>query len=241
MYGMQLSAYGSRIVAARIAFDTDAGWFTVDVPSTPLHERDLHYSGPWSTFTREGWFSPVMYASFPSPVKIVHGWISQARAWKSAPFDWERRGPVTCRPSPPDPIVRTPRMPRGFTLDPKDRDDLSALPNEGSSIIAAQRSQALKATNCSEPFKPPSVTKQSSPDFPRILGGSFTGAATAAAEVAINADGSVADASIWGPSGLAAFDDATLAAARASTYKPGSAYCSPVPGNYLFIVTFHNP
>jgi outer membrane biosynthesis protein TonB len=64
------------------------------------------------------------------------------------------------------------------------------------------------------------------------------GRISTAVEVAINGDGALADAWIWGPSGFSAFDDEALRAAKASTYTGAAAYCEPVPGFYFFRVTF---
>ncbi|MGH8163649.1 MAG: energy transducer TonB, partial [Rhodanobacteraceae bacterium] len=57
-------------------------------------------------------------------------------------------------------------------------------------------------------------------------------------KITIMPDGSVGDASVYQSSGLPAFDDATLDAARRATYAPAIAYCKPTVGAYLFKAKF---
>jgi TonB family protein len=63
-------------------------------------------------------------------------------------------------------------------------------------------------------------------------------AASTVVEVAINPDGTLLDAWVWGPSGIPQFDAEALRAAKASTYTGARGYCRPVPGEYFFRVTF---
>jgi len=56
--------------------------------------------------------------------------------------------------------------------------------------------------------------------------------------VAVNADGGLASAWIYQPSGSRQADRAALEAAEASRYRAGTALCAPAPGIYMFRVTF---
>jgi TonB family protein len=56
--------------------------------------------------------------------------------------------------------------------------------------------------------------------------------------VHVNASGAATDASIERPSGRAAFDDATLAAARRATYPLTTTACKPLPTEYVWTTTF---
>lgn len=97
LYGMELSAAGPRSVLATVVFDTDAGWFTADIPNETLIEKDRHYSGPASTFIKHDWISPIVYVRFPKPVLILHEWVTSALSQGDS-FGWQTQGIVTCLP-----------------------------------------------------------------------------------------------------------------------------------------------
>jgi TonB family protein len=56
--------------------------------------------------------------------------------------------------------------------------------------------------------------------------------------VVVGADGKIEKAAVYKPSGVAAFDQASLQAARASTYRPKIVDCTPVESMYYFKTTF---
>ncbi len=243
VYGLQLGAFGTRtITQAALAFDTSDGWYTIDVPGIALSEKDRHYTAPWVSFTRRDYVSPVFYVHFPHAVTVRHAWVVHAAAKDDDAFGWASQGTVTCdayAAASPQQTGRIPFLAMGspYTLDPEDEEHLSAPPSSASLIISATPSAPLKTAACAEPFRVATVKTEAQPHYPRTLMGPASQISTAV-EVAINADGTLADAWIWGPSGFSAFDDEALRTAKASSYTGSAAYCEPVPGFYFFRVTF---
>lgn len=237
LYGFDLEAMGPRSLTATLAFDTSGGWFKIDVPPVTLTERVRHYTSVSAYFTRTDFVSPVMYVRFPQAVTLSHTWVYTARTSDDGPFGWAKQGQVTC--DPPGTAKATGPIGRfAARLDPKDLDALSDPPAQRSFIAAAQRTAPLETGTCSDPFADATATDIVSPDYPMALRGFSTRVLSSSIEVAIDAAGNVADAWVWGPSGAEAADAASLAAARATKYKAGRAYCRNVPGLYMFRVTF---
>lgn len=239
LYAFELQALGARTITnATLAFDTTGGWFTVSVPATTLTVKERHYTGPSSTFVRRDYVSQMMYARFPDAVSIRHAWVYVAMASGDGAFGWQAKGAVQCDP-PPAPSPHQPAK-RNFhavyRLDPKDQ-DLAVMPSATSLVLAANTSKALENTDCAEPFRNATTKSQAQPRYPLAMRG-FSGRATTTVEVAINSDGVLEDAWVWGPSGFSPFDDAALSAAQNTTYTGARAYCRPVPGSYFFRVTF---
>jgi TonB family protein len=239
VFGFEMNALGPRTIAdAMLAFDTDAGWYTVRVPSVTLSEKDRHYSSPSATFVKRTWISPAMYLRFPVAVKIANSWVYEAQVRDDGAFGWEAKGTVQCYPPSSARSAQTPsRFQNRITLDPNDLDRLSGPPPSGATILDAKPSPPLESTNCEEPFRPATAVHLASPSYPMSME-NYRTLGVNAVDVAIDTDGSVADAWIWAPSGYRAFDDAAVEAASHSTYKNARAYCKDVPGIYLFRVTF---
>lgn len=243
VYALELTAYGPRtLTPASLAFDTSAGWYTLNVPFVAIAEKDRRYSAPWVKFTRRDFVSPVFYVRFPQALEIEHAWVASAFAKDGDEFGWQSRGTVQCDPYPessPEQWGRIPSLRKGspYTLDPQDDDRISAPPTSASMVLAAQSSAPLESATCGEPFRVATVKTQAVPHYPQTIVRPADRVATDV-EVAINSDGTLADAWVWGPSGFSAFDDVAVRAARASTYTGSSAYCKPVPGFYFFRVTF---
>lgn len=245
LYGFALTALGPRTISAStLAFDTSAGWYTVQLPAVTLAEKVRHYTSPVVSFTRHDYVSSVLYARFPQPVRIEHAWVSSAAAQGDGAFGWQAQGSVTCDPPPAaaadqvrhmadlraDPFKLDPK------LDPKDEDHLSAAPGAMSLLLSAQASTALETAHCTDPFREATVTHQVQAHYPAV--GDALNLALTRVELAIQADGTVSDAWVWAPSGVGAFDDESVRAAKNSTYAGARAYCRAVPGTYLFDVTF---
>lgn len=77
------------------------------------------------------------------------------------------------------------------------------------------------------------------PSFPDSVRGRLFSPATSTVEVAITKTGAVKDAWVIGSSGFGALDDATVQAAKQTQYTGPRAYCIPVPGTYIFRITFN--
>ena len=249
LYGFELSAFGPRtLTSVTLAFDTSAGWFTVDVPGVTLVEKDRHYSAPWVSFVRRDYVSPAFYVHFPKAVDVPRAWVLTAATQGDSLFEWDKQGTVQCDPSPQRAYtiaVDTGKPPLGlhsrpafYKLEPHDEDNLSVPPPATALILAARSSEPLETSTCAQPFRDAMVKAQAQPAYPEIMRGEPTGERTTSVMVGIDADGSLSDAWVWGPSGFQAFDDAALRAARTSKYTGPAAYCKPVPGFYFFRVTF---
>lgn len=234
LYGFELVARGPRTASATITFDTDGGWFTVSVPATALAEIDRQYNGPSNGFVEQEWTSPTTYVRFPKPLQVDHAWISSALATGDT-FGWSTRGPVACLPAPNGDIEHGVRSSDHIKV--YNEEHLNAPPSPGSRILDAQQTAPRAAANCARPFSDAVTLEDVAPNYSGILASEGAGG-DAGVIVAIAADGHLADAWVWAPSGQKQFDDAVLAAARKSTYKAGTAYCQPVPGMYLFWTTF---
>jgi len=239
IFGFNLSAQGPRTVTAMLAFDTDAGWFTAAVPPVAIAEKDRRYTSPWADFMRRDFVSEKMYLQFPAAVKVRRAWVYAAQA-ANDDFGWTAQGQVKCSASAAIavPLNVTEQPP---TLDPRDSDHLNDPPPANAKPIVPVKSATLGQTNCGQPFVDAMVTTPASPDYPSVLSvHAPTGAAggTAIIQVAINADGTLSDAWIWGTSGFSALDNAALGAAKRSGYRGAIAYCEPVPAMYFFKVTF---
>jgi hypothetical protein len=237
LYGFEIIAEGPRTVKTVVALDTNAGWFTVDVPSAALREKNRRYKGPSADFIRRDWVSDVMYVRFARPVVVAHSWVAVAKS-SGDTMGWAEKGNVACPPyAAGNPSIKLPPANPALAFVTNDEDHVDAPPSGNALILPAVTSAALEKSDCSDPFENATITRQVSPDYPEVM--RPTGVtATTAIEVAINPDGSLADAWIWGPSGYRPFDESSLAAARLSIYKAGRAYCQPAPGFYFFKVTF---
>lgn len=253
MYGLDLSALGPRtITSATLIFDTSDGWYRVSVPALTLAEKDRHYTGPSSTFVRKDFVSPIFYVRFPKNLSVGHAWVDTASAQGDPVFGWDNRGVVQCDPTPrrmrlisasrtKTAAVRDGALrPYGsglFQLDPKDLDALSFPPRSTSTLLLASRTNPPSSAACSQAFDDAFVRDQVTPEFPGMERGV---SGTSAVQIALDEDGNLVDAWIWGPSGVQAFDDAAVAAAEHSTYHGERAYCAPARSNYLFIVEYES-
>jgi hypothetical protein len=252
LFGFELSAYGPRTLSATLEFDTNRGWFSLDVPAVTLTENDRHYSVGFAHDTMRDWVSPVMYARFPSPVQLRHSWIFSAAATGDGPFGWEKLGRVACTPPPPSmesadsvrtisyaTTVRTrgARPTPSVILDPADEDKMSQTPDPAARVFLAAASRAIGKSDCDKPFVEASPEQMVAPGFPAaMIGSPFPG--IVGIRIALNANGSLADAWVWASSGHQAYDDVALSAIRQSTYSGAVAYCAPVPSQYNAFIIF---
>lgn len=244
LFGLNLSALGARtITSATIAFDTSAGWYTMNLPDVTLAAKQRHYTSKWVSFVRRDYVSPPFYVRFPQALTIRNAWVYSAAAQDDGAFGWHAMGLVSCDPpaeASPEQRKRfkTAGKDRTYTLDPADEDRLSDAPAATALVLAAQPSKPLEISDCAEPFREATVDKQVEPQYPSEAARAGAGISITSVEVAIEPNGTLQEAWVWGPSGFRAFDDAALAAARNSTYKNARAYCKDVPGRYFFRVTF---
>lgn len=243
IYGFELTALGTRtVISATLAFDTSAGWYTLDVPAITLYAKERRYTAPWVSFTRRDFVSPVLYVRFPTAVTIAHAWVYNASARDDGAFGWQAMGTVTCDP----PATASPEQRKShklpdknrYALDPRDDDGLSREPQQTSLIVPAASSKALESIDCAEPFRDAETKRIAVANYPDAMRGNVLGDSTTAVQVAIEPDGTLQDAWVWGPSGFTPFDQESVKAARNSTYTGARAYCRPVSSEYFFFVTF---
>lgn len=170
LYGFELVALGARAVSARLAFDTKAGWYIVDVPAVSLSPKLRHYGTRWTKympqgtrFTRRVFISPRMYVAFPSIVWINHAYIYSAKA-ENDEAGWQAKGIVKCPPVP-EPDAQHPPL-DSPVLDLKDSDHLSGSPSSDAMILSPKPSVALESSSCPVPFKPVTPKNIATPDYP---------------------------------------------------------------------------
>lgn len=238
VYRFTLAAEGVRSVNGTAMIDTDHGWYTVDFPLTALTLHTIAYSGPTIKYTEASFYSDALYVQFPQPVTVVSEFVSKARATGDPAFGWDPKGLVACSapagleaaraPSKPsrDPLVAQPQnLPTPRPYDPASDTTLRAVP-----------SVAPGSETCAHPFAHAVVTRAVSPRWP--MGYAISQPLEVLTKVLVNADGTLADASILQPSGFDVFDDAAIASAKASRYAAGTAFCEPAPGYYVFKAEF---
>lgn len=254
LFGFALTAMGPRSVSGKIALDTSGGWFTADVPSVVLAEKDRRYNSMLGRWSVPSWVSPVMYVQFPTRVMLNRAWLYSASAKNDGDFGWEKSGTFICPPPPgqqavfgnktiSEVISRLPGAARPFqrpSIDLRDVDALSANPLPATSTFTARQSMPLETVACAKPFADAVTTMLVAPGYPAILRSSGASRLVGVA-VAINSDGQLADSWVWAPSGLPAFDQAALSSAQNQRYTAAVSYCRPVPALYNTWVLFDSP
>ena len=170
-----------------------------------------------------------MYVKFPVPVRLSNAWVSTANAQACAP-SVEHQRPVN------DPFSESVTFYRN-NLVAKEADQLNLAPAPDSVVLSARTTAPAYQAACARPFSDAEFVRTAMPDpgntthFDRTTGISI-------AEAAVNPDGSLAQAWIWLPSGVPAWDNALLWSAQHSQYKNAVAYCQPVPSYYLIGLSF---
>ncbi|MBC5823551.1 MAG: hypothetical protein GIW99_05645 [Candidatus Eremiobacteraeota bacterium] len=121
------------------------------------------------------------------------------------------------------------------------RSGLTRLPSPSVLVIVNREtvvSNGAKATTgkaeCSAPHRNPSIVNLARPKFPDWIKWlaaqrSFVNAV----RIRVNAAGTVTSATAASSVKQLAFDDATVAAAKRSTYAPGLVNCAPTPSEYV--------
>lgn len=151
LYEIDLSAMGPRSVTANLAFDTDTGWYTLDLPATTITAKDRHYSGPSASFVEHDWVSAPFYVRFPESVHIRRAWVMSALSTGDT-FGWSGQGLTGCLPPAGDiaqPDVHGKVGP--FSIDPKDRDHLGVPPPADAHILVPKPSTPLEQSTCAQP------------------------------------------------------------------------------------------
>jgi TonB family protein len=235
LYSFTVSAEGPRSVQGRIAVRGDDSWYLIDFPKTQLSAYHERWRDAYVEYTRTTFASAVLYVRFPSPIARLDAFTYDAQSFGDPAFGWDAQGLVGCS------------APAGFglayggskgsvltLLNP--RTDLAEPPVSNADVLTARLTSPPGRLDCAVPFANARATEAAAPVYPL---GSDAVATLVYVEIVVDKDGSLADAWIYAPSGRKPFDDAALEAARKSTFAPGTAFCGPAPGSYLFRAEFN--
>lgn len=211
LYSYSLHAEGPRSVSGSVFFDTSSGWFVATFPSTPLTVRQYHMEDEFVTFTHATFESDALYVRFPQPLTIKGAYVSSATSSGDQLFGWDAKGTVQCAPRAGF-EAQTTGSPKSQlkTLDP--RTDLDQAPSPSATIEVAAITSAPGPTDCDVPSANATIASAAAPDYPMAEQGRGVGASVWV-EVAVNPDGSLADAWIYAPSAARDFDEAALVCA----------------------------
>ena len=233
-----VAAESARSSSANVIVQGERGWYTFQFQNAALLADVAHYKSHTVKFDRTLYHTKPLYVRLPAGERIVRWWIYDATSLGDTVFGWDKRGDFTCLPEPDaNPNAKVRDIP-----DPPQRvnatNDLEALPAAGATVLPAYAiATPGDMTKCLNPFVSSTVTRAVSPLYPASARWLATNV-TSEIEVAINADGSLAGAWVYTPSGIPAIDAAALRSAEISTYSKGIAMCRPAPGTYLFRADF---
>lgn len=234
MYALSLSANSARTVSGHVALQTDNGWFEVPFDGVNLTSRTRRYQGPSVVFTRTDFESPTLFATLPSAAIVRAAFVEDATVTNEHALGWDTQSHA-CVGYAYDPSHPRKNGPIGIVA--LDKDPAVTPPPPGTPLLHASIASAPGSTNCSQPFADAKVSEAMKPDFP--LGYHVDQPYVSLIEIAVDATGKLGDAWVYAPSGVKAFDDAALRAARQSTYVAPRSFCRDVPGVYIFRAVFH--
>jgi TonB family protein len=231
----RLHALGPRSVEATVIAETDQGWFTWQQPEVELTRTTYTTSGPRLSYRYGMAESPDLTVTFPAPVKVEHAWVVAATAHDDTLFGWDAHGRTTC--DPPD-FAEPAYKSQWTTKHTPLHSDPTPAPAPPPAVAVATAAPFPAAT-CQRPFAAAYVKHAIQPIFPSSLRDDmFNQEATVIVYVAIDRNGSLADAWIFVTSGYKALDRSALIAAQQSTYIAPISFCKPVSGSYLFRAEF---
>ena len=239
LYDLVLAGSSARTVRGEIVIDTNVGYLSFDFPDTVFTLDRAQYRTPQLTFERDRYVSNPLYVLLPSSVtEIKAWWVTKAQTTGETVFAWDARGSVTCPLGPIDwPHKPMPHsLLRAVRANPLPY-DLTKLPSPADPVMVATITSAPGDTSCAVPFTEAAAVRAVPPVWP--IGLSTTESTVVLVRLAIAADGSVTDATIYQPSTSRYFDDAAFFAAKRSIYKAAISFCQAVPGMYLFSSDFN--
>jgi len=230
-YRFRLGAMSERTVSGFIRFQTENGWYNAPFTNVPFKASTKMYDDEGMTFSHADYVSGDMVVHFPAAQQqVLYGYVSQAQTSGETVLDWDKQGSVTCLPTSHD-------------AKPQARAKPPVLPPLSTSAITldAKPIDSPFAQKCDDPFQ--SVQLASAPrlQMPALFGhDDFTArpAGTSAVVVAVDQTGGVVDEWLWETSGTPLLDNAVLAQAQKSTFRPGRAFCENVPGYFLLRTEF---
>jgi len=231
-----VAAESARSVSANVIVQGDRGWYTFQFKNANLVADLAHYQSSTVRFDRTLYHTKPLYVQLPPGERVLRWWIYDATSIGDSTFGWDKQGDVTCFPPPEGdtgiaPLADAPKRTNASN-------DLAELPSPSDSVLTVSPiPQPGEMTECAKPFVPASVVRAVQPTWPSTVRSLVTNVVTEI-EIAVNADGSLAGAWVYTPSGILDLDLAALKAAEASKFRGGIALCKPAPGNYLFRADF---
>lgn len=233
-----VAAESARSVSANVIVQTDRDWYTFQFKDAALVPDLAHYQSSTVRFDKTLYHSKPLYVQLPPGERILRWWIYDATSIGDSTFGWDSRGDVTCFPPPEGDSKFPPLADAPKRTNPGN--DLLKPPGPSNTILTVSKiPQPADITECAKPFVPATVVRAFQPSWPPSVP-RLTAAVVTEIEVAINADGSLAGAWVYKPSGYPDIDVEALKAAELSKYHGGIALCKPAPGNYLFRADFES-
>lgn len=236
LFSFYVAAESARSVSANVIVQGERNWYTFQFKDAKIVPELAHYQSSTVRFDRTLYHSKPLYVQLAPEERILRWWIYDAVATGDSVFGWDERGDVTCLPEPYDdtkikPLADAPKRVNVVN-------DLGQLPSPSDAVlVSSQIAQPADITECAKPFVPATVIHAFQPSWPSGIG-RIGARVTTEIEVAVNANGSLAGAWIYQPSGIPDFDLEALRAAELSRYHGGIALCKPAPGTYLFRADF---
>jgi hypothetical protein len=236
LIAFDVAAESARSVSANVIVQGESGWYTFQFKDAALVPDLAHYQSPTVRFDRTLYHTKPLYVQLPPGERIVRWWIYDAMSTGDSMFGWDSRGDVTCFP-PPEAETKIPTLanrPKRVNAG----NDLAQLPGPSDSILVSSKmAPPADITECAKPFVPAMVVHAEQPLWPTSVP-RLSASVTSEIEVAVNANGTLAGAWVYTPSGYPDLDLAALKAAERSKYHGGIALCRPAPGTYLFRADF---
>jgi len=231
-----VSAESARSVSANVIVQGERNWYTFQFMDAALVPDLAHYRTSTVRFDRMLYHTKPLYVQLPPGERVLRWWIYDATATGDSVFGWGNKGDVTCFPPPGGGAKILP------LADPPKRDnpsdDLAQLPGPSDTVLSgSQIAQPADTTECAKPFVPATVIHAFQPSWPMSVP-RLSMAVVSEIEVAVNANGSLAGAWVYQPTGFPELDSEALKAAEFSKYHGGIALCKPAPGTYLFRADF---
>jgi hypothetical protein len=231
----EVSAESERIVSGNVIVQGEKNWYTFQFVNVNVLKNVMQFKSSTVKFDRALYYSQPLYIQLPAGERLQRWWVVDAATSGEKTFGWDARGDVACSPQPGGDTKVPPVTPVATALNPDT--SLEVPPGAGDAILAPKRIEEPQGmTACATPFVAATVTRAVTPAYPADL--YLDATVVSQVKIAITADGKIADAWIYVPTGFPQLDIAAMDAAKNSTYRGGVALCKPSPGYYLFTVTY---
>jgi hypothetical protein len=231
-----VAAASARSVSANVIVQGESSWYTFQFKDAALVPDLAHFQSHAVRFDRMLYHTKPLYVQLSPGERVLRWWIYDAISTGDSVFGWDDRGDVTCFPPPEGDTKIPPLADVPKRVNP--RNDLAQLPGPSDTVLASSKiAPPADITECAKPFVPASVVRAFQPSWPATVP-RLSATVVSEIEVAINANGSLAGAWVYTPSGYPELDLEALKAAELSKYHGGIALCKPAPGSYLFRAAF---